>query len=118
VEEQSRHALMLVVRSERDPTAMRVSPAGDCGSVRATARHEDASGAILGANRELCDLRAVHGRPAGVTAQTLEPDRLSVDEQVNRQVSSERGDARCDGARFVRVEVRERQRRGLDLRPS
>jgi hypothetical protein len=53
-----------------------------------------------------------------VAAQTLEPDRLSVDEQVNRQVSSERGDARCDGARFVRVEVRERQRSGLDLRPS
>jgi hypothetical protein len=30
----------------------------------------------------------------------------------------ERGDARRDGARVVRVEVRERQRLGLDLRPS
>jgi hypothetical protein len=44
------------------------------------------SGAILGANRELCDLRAVHGRPAGLAAQTLEPHPLPVDEQVNRQV--------------------------------
>jgi hypothetical protein len=75
------------------------------------------SGAILGADRELCDLRAVHGRPAGLAAQTLEPHPLPVDEQVTVR-SPERGDARRDGARFVRVEVRRRQPLGLDLRPS